>query len=212
MLKKIIIQLTGFFICALGIVGIIYARLGASPIDAFNYFVSTTTPLTLGTVTVLSGFFVSLICFIVDKKWSIIFSMLFLLSVGIFVDGWKFIFDLIPSIWLEQLLIRIPLAIISLLLIAFGVSMTISTGLMMAPYEQLMLIIDRKIHHLGLSKMMIEGTFLIFAVMMGIYTKQLWDQVFVMTIVIALVNGPLTHIFVNIIKKRKKEEMLHETK
>ena len=59
--------------------------------------------------------------------------------------------------------------------------------------------------------MMIEGTFLIFAVMMGIYTKQLWDQVFVMTIVIALVNGPLTHIFVNIIKKRKKK-MLHETK
>lgn len=212
MLKKIIIQLLGFFIVALGIVGIIYSRLGAAPIDAFNYFVYTITPLSLGTLTVMSGVMVAVICFIVERKWSIIFSVLFLFTVGIFVDAWKYMFDLIPQVWFSELYIRIPLALVSLILITFGVALTISTGLTMAPYEQLMLIIDRKVHNLGLSKMLIEGTFLLMAVALGIYTKQLWDQVFVMTLVITLVNGPLSHKFVKLIKKNQKGEMMHETK
>lgn len=211
MLKKIIIQLLGFFIVGFGIVGIIYSKLGAAPIDAFNYFVYTITPLSLGTLTVMSGVIVALICFIVERKWSIIFSVLFLFTVGVFVDGWKFIFDLLPASYLNELWVRIPLALLSLLLITFGVALTISTGLTMAPYEQLMLIIDRKVHNLGLSKMMIEGTFLLMAIALGIYTKQLWDQVFVMTIVITLVNGPLSHQFLKMIKKNQKGEMMHET-
>lgn len=210
MTKKIIIQMTGFFIVAFGIVGIVYARLGAAPIDAFNYFVYTITPLSLGTLTVLSGVMVAVICFIIDKKWSIIFSIGFLFTVGVFVDGWKWVFDQMPQVFFIELYYRIPLAVLSLFLITFGVAMTISTGLMMAPYEQLMLIINRKVHHLGLSKMMIEGTFLLMAIVLGIYTRQLWDQVFIMTIVITLVNGPLSHYFLNVIQKRKGV-LKHET-
>ena len=115
-------------------------------------------------------------------------------------------FDLLPQVWFEDLWVRIPLALVSLVFITFGVAITISTGLTMAPYEQMMLIIDRKVHNLGLSKMLIEGTFLLMAIFLGIYTKQLWDQVFIMTIVITLVNGPLSHQFVKLIKKIKKEK------
>ena len=204
MAKKIFIQISGFFIVALGIVGIVYARLGAAPIDAFNYFVYTITPLSLGTLTVMSGVAVALLCFIIDRKWSILISIGFLLTVGIFVDAWKWVFDLLPSVLFMELYYRIPMALISLIFITFGVALTISTGLMMAPYEQLMLIINRKVHHLGLSKMIIEGTFLVMAMILGIYTKQLWDQVFIMTIVITLVNGPLSHYFYTLIIKRKE--------
>jgi len=201
--KKIITQMLGFFIVALGIVGIVYARLGAAPIDAFNYFVYTITPLSLGTLTVMSGVLVAVICFIIDRKWSILISVGFLFTVGIFVDAWKWVFDLLPAVLFMELYYRIPLALISLFFITFGVALTISTGLTMAPYEQLMLIINRKVHHLGLSKMMIEGTFLVMAIILGIYTRQLWDQVFVMTVIITLVNGPLSHYFYTLIKKRK---------
>ncbi len=204
MFKKILIQLSGFFIIAFGIVGIVFSRLGASPIDAFNYFMYTITPLSLGTLTVLSGVMVALICFVIERKWSILFSILFLITVGVFVDSWKYVFDQLPAAWFENYAIRIPLAAFSLLLITIGVALTISTGLIMAPYEQLMLIIDRKVHNLGLSKMMIEGTFLIFAIILGIYTKLLWEQVFVMTVVIALVNGPLSHFFAKKFIKRKE--------
>ncbi len=206
MLKKIIAQLLGFFVISFGIVGIIYSKLGAAPIDAFNYFLYTITPLSLGTITVLSGVLVAAICFIVERKWSILFSIVFLFTVGIFVDLWKYMFDLLPQVWFEDLWVRIPLALVSLVFITFGVAITISTGLTMAPYEQMMLIIDRKVHNLGLSKMLIEGTFLLMAIFLGIYTKQLWDQVFIMTIVITLVNGPLSHQFVKLIKKIKKEK------
>jgi uncharacterized membrane protein YczE len=201
----------GFFIVALGIVGIVYARLGAAPIDAFNYFVYTITPLSLGTLTVMSGVLVAVICFIIDRKWSILISVGFLFTVGIFVDAWKWVFDLLPAVLFMELYYRIPLALISLFFITFGVALTISTGLTMAPYEQLMLIINRKVHHLGLSKMMIEGTFLVMAIILGIYTRQLWDQVFVMTVIITLVNGPLSHYFYTLIKKRK-EVLYYETK
>ncbi len=203
MAKKIITQMLGFFIVALGIVGIVYARLGAAPIDAFNYFVYTITPLSLGTLTVMSGVLVAVICFIIDRKWSILISVGFLFTVGIFVDAWKWVFDLLPAVLFMELYYRIPLALISLFFITFGVALTISTGLTMAPYEQLMLIINRKVHHLGLSKMMIEGTFLVMAIILGIYTRQLRDQVFVMTVIITLVNGPLSHYFYTLIKKRK---------
>jgi len=196
--KKIITQMLGFFIVALGIVGIVYARLGAAPIDAFNYFVYTITPLSLGTLTVMSGVLVAVICFIIDRKWSILISVGFLFTVGIFVDAWKWVFDLLPAVLFMELYYRIPLALISLFFITFGVALTISTGLTMAPYEQLMLIINRKVHHLGLSKMMIEGTFLVMAIILGIYTRQLWDQVFVMTVIITLVNGPLSQLFLYI--------------
>jgi Kef-type K+ transport system membrane component KefB len=57
--------------------------------------------------------------------------------------------------------------------------------------------------------MMIEGVFLIVAIALGIYTKQLWDQVFIMTIVITLINGPLSHFFAKQIMKRKGE-IIHE--
>jgi len=209
LLKKIIIQVLAFFIIAFGIVGIIFSRLGAAPIDAFNYFVYTITPISLGTMTVLTGVFVAVICFVIDRKWQMIFSILFLFTVGFFVDAWKFVYELLPQGFYDPYIIRIPLALISLLIITFGVGVTISTGLTMAPFEQLMLIIDRKVHNLGLSKMMIEGVFLIVAIALGIYTKQLWDQVFIMTIVITLINGPLSHFFAKQIMKRKGE-IIHE--
>lgn len=209
MLKKIFIQILAFFVIAFGIVGIIFSRLGAAPIDAFNYFVFTITPLSLGTMTVLTGILVAVICYVIDRKWQMIFSVLFLFTVGIFVDMWKWVYEMMPSGFYDSLMVRIPLAAISLLIITFGVGVTISTGLTMAPFEQLMLIIDRKVHNLGLSKMMIEGTFLIAAIILGIYTKQLWDQVFVMTIVITLINGPMSHYFAKKIMKRKGE-IIHE--
>lgn len=209
MLKKIVIQILAFFFIAFGIVGIIFSRLGAAPIDAFNYFVYTITPISLGTMTVLTGVLVAVICYVIDRKWQMIFSILFLFTVGVFVDAWKWVYELLPAGFYELYSVRIPLALISLFIITFGVGVTISTGLTMAPFEQLMLIIDRKIHNLGLSKMLIEGTFLMAAIALGIYTRQLWDQVFIMTIVITLINGPLSHFFAKQIMKRKGEN-IHE--
>jgi uncharacterized membrane protein YczE len=54
--------MSGFFLISFGIVGIIMSKLGAAPIDAFNYFMYVLTPLSLGTWAVISGLVVSTDC------------------------------------------------------------------------------------------------------------------------------------------------------
>jgi uncharacterized membrane protein YczE len=190
-----VIHISGFMLVSLGIVGIIYAGLGASPIDAFNYFMYVITPLSLGTMAILTGLIVAMVGFIFDRKKDIILSISFLFLVGIFIDLWKLIFDLIPETVLSSIYVQIPLSIISLIVIAIGTAITITTGLSVSPYERLMHVIDRKIHSIRYSKMIIEGTFFIIAITLGIFTKLLWTQVNIMTLMMVLFNGPLVQYF-----------------
>lgn len=196
---------------SLGIVGIIYASLGASPIDAFNYFMFVITPLSLGTMAILTGLFVAIIGFIFDRRKDIILSISFLFLVGIMIDIWKFMFDLLPERLFDYLWIQIPLSIISLIVIAIGTAMTITTGLSVSPYERLMNVIDRKIHSIKYSKMIIEGTFFLIAIILGFITKLIWTQVNIMTLMMVLFNGPLVQFFQQKILKNRKDVYNHAT-
>lgn len=197
---------------SLGVVGIIFARLGASPIDAFNYFMYVITPLSLGTMAILTGLVVALIGFIFDRKKDILLSISFLFLVGIFIDFWKYLFELIPQSLFENIWIQIPLSFISLVVIAIGTAMTITTGLSVSPYERLMNVIDRKIHSIRYSKMIIEGTFFLIAIILGIITKLIWTQVNIMTLMMVLLNGPLVQYFQQkILNQKRKEVLIHAT-
>jgi uncharacterized membrane protein YczE len=208
-----VIHISGFIMVSLGVVGIIYAGLGASPIDAFNYFMFVITPLSLGTMAVLTGLVVALIGFIFDRKKDILLSISFLFLVGVFIDFWKYLFDLLPSSLFDNLMIQIPLSLSSLIVIAIGTAMTITTGLSVSPYERLMNVIDRKIHSIRYSKMIIEGTFFLIAILLGILTKLIWTQVNIMTVMMVLFNGPLVQYFQQkILNQKRKEVIRHATK
>ncbi|MFH0767103.1 MAG: hypothetical protein V1920_03310, partial [Bacillota bacterium] len=175
MLKRYLIHITGFIIISFGLICVIFSKLGATPVDAFNYFVYTLTPLSLGTIVIITGLFVALLAFVLHPTKDMIISILFLFMVGLLIDGWKFLFEMLPSSFFDNLMIRISLASIGLVLIAFGVAITITTGLASSPYEKLMMELNKKIHSIQYSKMIIEGTFFTLAVIMGIYTDQLFD-------------------------------------
>jgi len=191
----------GFVIISLGIVGVIFSRLGATPVDAFNYYIYTLTPLSLGTIVIFTGLFVTLLAFIFNPTKDIIISASFIFLVGILIDGWKLVFELVPLSLYDNLLIRIVMASLSLVLIAFGVAVTITTGLATSPYEKLMMVLNKKIKSVQFSKMIIEGTFLLLAVILGIITDQLFDQINVFTVLLVLVNGPLIGMFARMIDK-----------
>jgi len=205
LLKKYIVHISGFVIISLGIVGVIFSRLGATPVDAFNYFIYTLTPFSLGTIVIFTGLFVALLAFIFNPTKDIILSISFIFLVGVLIDGWKLLFELVPIAFYDELFIRIIMASLSLILIAFGVAVTITTGIVTSPYEKLMMVLNKKINSLQFSKMIIEGTFLILAIIMGIYTKQLFDQVNVFTVLLVFVNGPLIGIFARMINKNVKK-------
>lgn len=194
-------------IVALGIVGIINARLGASPIDAFNWFIYMITPLSLGTMTVITGLTVSLIAFVFGKKsWDMLISIGLLFSVGIFIDFWKYLFELLPDTWFQSLIIRVPMATLSIVIISIGTSLTITSGLAMSPFERLMMILSKTVGSPGKAKMVIEGTFLVMAIIIGYLTNRLFEQIHIFSLLMVLLNGPLVGIFVNQIHTIQKNK------
>jgi uncharacterized membrane protein YczE len=205
--KKIILHTLGFIIIALGISNILTSKLGASPVDAFNYFlhkiISSFIPsLTLGTIIIFTGLLVTLLAFIFNKNNNMIISAMFLFVVGIFVDMWMFLFGYVPDQVLSLIVIRIFLAVSGMLLCSFGVAITILTGLPASPYERLMLVIHEKINNLAVSKVIVEGSFFLLAVSLGLLTQSLLEQVNVFTIVMTFSIGPLVLLFSNMIKKK----------
>jgi uncharacterized membrane protein YczE len=139
-------------------------------------------------------------------------SAIFLIVVGNFVDAWNLAFELIPNDISSILVIRILMASLGMLLCAFGVSITILTGLPASPYERLMLVIYKKIKVLSLSKIIVEGSFFVIAIILGLLTKSLFEQVHIFTVVMTFMMGILVGMFTNILKKiNKKGELSYET-
>lgn len=205
--KKIILHTLGFIVIALGISTIITSKLGASPIDAFNYFlhkiiVDFIPSLTLGTIIIFTGLAVTLLAFIFNKNKNMLISAIFLFVVGIFVDMWMFLLGYIPDEILNLMVFRLILAISGMLFCSFGVAVTILTGLPASPYERLMLVIHERINNLAISKIIVEGSFFLIAIALGLLTQSLFEQVNVFTIVMTFSIGPLVLLFSNIIKKR----------
>lgn len=213
MLKKYIIHTFGFLIISLGIVGVIFAGLGATPIDAFNYFIYKIVPLSLGTIVIITGLSVSALAFFFNREKEMIISVGFIFLVGIFIDIWKLLFELLPAATFDNYFLKIPVAISSLILITFGVAITITTNLPASPYEKLMLVLDMKVNSLMWSKVIIEGTFFAFAVILGLYTGRLFEQVHIFTFALVILSGPMMSFFANQINKIKnKGDKVYETK
>lgn len=207
MTKKIIIHTSGFIVIALGIALIISSRLGASPIDAFNYFLyEIINPIfayaTLGRIIIFTGLFVTALAFILNKKPDMLISAVFLFVVGLFVDFWLLIIGFIPDQYTVLLVIRIFMATFGMLFCAFGVAVTILTNLPASPYERLMLVIHKRINNLSLSKMIVEGSFFVLAVILGLLTQKLFEQVHIFTIIMTFMMGILVSIFTHILKNK----------
>jgi len=204
LIKKYIYQTFGFMIITFGIVGVIFSKLGAAPIDAFNYFLYRLTPLSLGTIAVITGLLISLFAYLIDRNKDMIISVIFLFIIGVFIDIWKYLYELLPNNILESYYFRVPLAIMSLFIISYGVAITITSGLPSSPFERLLLGIDKKIKNLKLSKILIEGSFFLLAIVFGLIAKELFEQVHLYTVVIVFSIGPLIEYFVKKINIRKE--------
>jgi uncharacterized protein len=205
--NKIILHTLGFIVIALGISNILTSKLGASPVDAFNYFfhkilINFIPEITLGTIVIITGLIVTLLAFIFNKNKNMMISAIFLFVVGIFVDLWMFLLGYIPDQVISLMIVRILLAVSGMLLCSFGVAITILTGIPASPYERLMLVIYEKNNNLAVAKIIVEGSFFLIAVALGLLTQSLLEQVNVFTIVMTFSIGPLVLLFSNMIKKR----------
>ncbi|MCK9235397.1 MAG: hypothetical protein WC225_04100 [Acholeplasmataceae bacterium] len=203
---KIVIHTVGFIVVALGLSLIICSQLGAAPLDAMNYFlhilISKSIPqITLGTVVIFTGIAATLFAFALNREKDMFISLIFIFVVGLFIDGWMFLLNLLPTTFLEHLATRISFAAIGLIISSMGVALTILTGLPASPYERIMLIIYAKTNNMVLSKLIIELTFLTAAIILGLITTRLFEQVYLFTIIMTFTLGALISYFTKIFKK-----------
>ena len=145
--KRSIVYLLGLFLIAFGISVSIKSNLGVSPASSLPFVLSQKfTRFTLGTWTTIIYCVLVLIQLVLlrkDFKWYFVFQFAVSTVFGFFVDG---------AAWLAQLFVpnvsyyalRVLYALISMVLIAFGVTMYLTGNIMSMPAEGVALALHKK--------------------------------------------------------------------
>ncbi|QWB95286.1 hypothetical protein KHQ89_04775 [Mycoplasmatota bacterium] len=208
---KLFEHIIGFIILSLGIVLVIAAELGAGSMDAFNFYVNALLSehvswLTLGRVAILNGVFVIILGFILSRDKKIFISFLWIFITGMFIDFWTLIVGYIPDAFYATLIMKFVFAASGVAIIGFGVALTLDSGYPPSPFEYLLVILDKKINNIAITKIFIDVTYLILAIVLGYLYNDIFEQIGLFTIVLTFFTGVLVKHFSNQIDKYKSKK------
>lgn len=152
-IKRLTKLILGLFLYALGIMMTINANIGYSPWDVFHVGLSKTTGLSLGTISITTGFFIIILTTILGEKFGI-GTVLNMLLIGIFIDIIIYL-DFLPVI--NNIFVGIIMFIIGIEIIAFATYFYISPGFGAGPRDGLMVALSRKLNmSIGVCRTVIE--------------------------------------------------------
>jgi uncharacterized membrane protein YczE len=216
---KLFEHIIGFIILSLGIVLVIAAELGAGSMDAFNYYTNALLAnhlswITLGRVAILNGVFVIFLSFILSGDKKVFISFIWIFITGTFIDFWTLIVGYIPDAFYATLVMKLIFAISGVSIIGFGVALTLDSGYPPSPFEYLLIILDKKIKNIAITKIFIDVTYLVLAIVLGYFYGDIFEQIGLFTIILTLFTGVLVKHFSNQIDKYKlkKGVVKHVTK
>ncbi|HHT49891.1 MAG TPA: hypothetical protein GXZ78_00215 [Eubacteriaceae bacterium] len=163
-LKIAVLLFLGFFICALGMILMIYANLGADPWSTFQKGLSDTTGISIGKISQIVG----LIIIIINISLKIvpgIATVLNMYFIGFFMDIIENTGIItIPSTFL----VRIFFLLLGMLLFNGGIWIYLQNGLGAGPRDGLMLGLTKKLNlSITIIKTSIEVTVLVIGVLLG---------------------------------------------
>ncbi|RFB17637.1 YitT family protein [Bacillus sp. HNG] len=126
----------GLLIMSLGIVMIIKADLGASPWDVLHIGLYKQIGLTIGTWSIIVGFFILFLSSFLLKRLPQIGAFLNMISVGIFID----MFMMVPFLVTPETFIgKLMMLLLGLLINGYGMGIYISAKVGAGPRDSLML-------------------------------------------------------------------------
>ncbi len=138
---KWFIFLVGLLVMAFGIVLMIKADIGSAPWDVFHIGMYIQFGLSIGTWSIIAGFFVLLFTSILSKEWPKLGAFLNMLLVGLFID----LFLMVPFIQTPLYLIgKIIMLVIGIIIIGYGIGLYISANCGAGPRDTLMLVLTKK--------------------------------------------------------------------
>jgi|SRR5690625_273595 len=220
-------QIIGMLFYSFGVSAIVFTSLGASPIDAATYYANELIPIFDGIIPNMSGQGVWLIIFntiiaigllIFSKRYNIWINILVSISIGLIFNLGLFTYQKIFNITgvmnnSSSLLLRIGIAFIGINMMSFGIAYLAYKKLYGTPFDELAIEVEKSIKKYYLSKIILDGSFLIIASILGIIYKDIFKQIGLFTIVVLAGLGPLINIYINILTKNKnRKEMNNELK
>lgn len=208
---KILEHIFGFILISLGIVFVLESKLGAGPMDAFNYYLSAIISknqpfFTVGRIAIFNGLFAVLLSYALSRDKKVLISFIFIFIVGNFIDLWIYIFGFFPDTWFIGFTIRLIVATMGVIILGIGVALTVNTGLPPSPFESLLLVLDKKINNISITKVLIDGSYLIVALILGYIYGDILEQIGIFTIVLTLFTGVIVKYFSKHITRIKSKK------
>lgn len=158
LLERILIFILGLLIMSFGIVLLIQANLGSAPWDVLNIGLFYRIGLTIGSWTIIVGFFVLFLSSLLSKSMPQIGAFLNMLLVGVFID----LFLWLPFVKTPSTLFgREIMFLLGLIVMAYGMGFYISARLGAGPRDSLMIVLSKKFHwKISTTRMLMEAVVL----------------------------------------------------
>lgn len=153
--KRMLKLLFGLFLYALGIVITMKANLGFAPWEVFHQGVSNTIGLSIGKVSILTGFVICILVVLSGEKLGL-GTILNMFLIGIFMDMILGL-DVIPQ--MKGIISGVLMMFTGLFTISFASYFYIGSAFGAGPRDSLMVTIERKTGlAVGISRGIIEGS------------------------------------------------------
>jgi uncharacterized membrane protein YczE len=131
-----LIFMIGLIIMAFGIVLMIRADIGSAPWDVFHIGLTIQLGLTIGTWSIIAGFFIIGLTSLLTKAWPQLGALVNMFLVGIFID----LFMLVPWIQKPDAFIgQLIMLIMGIVIIGYGIGLYIAPKCGAGPRDSLML-------------------------------------------------------------------------
>lgn len=191
----------GFLFLSFGIVLMVRSELGSAPLISLNYYLQKLLPfITFGTMTILTTLIATLIVVYLKRNYVAFIGFGFAITGGILIDLWNLLLDdLSLNIqlysWLPYLMLFVGLNSLSI-----GITVTMMTKIPPSPFEDLLSIIYLKTKKMAWSKVILEATLLILALIFGIIYGKPFEQLSLFTVAVVVLNGPIVEIYHRLLK------------
>ncbi len=207
--KQIILYVVGLWFLALGVSLSIKADLGVSPVNSIPYILSQIFSIRMGTcIFIVFGFYMLLQILILRKEyeWKNLLQIIFSTIFGYFVDITNVI---TKEIAVESYVSQLLLLIISILLIAFGITLYIEANLVPMPMEGLVIAISKKSKKLKFPqiKTICDSVVVLFGLIFSLFGTGQVIGIREGTVLTAISVGKLVGVFQRIIKPRVAKKL-----
>lgn len=203
MTKKIIRYLFGIFVTTFGVVIIIKANFGAGAWDAVNYNLKELINTTLGQTSIIVNSIILLIIMLYRKNYKYFLIIFSIVLMGLFIDLWNLV--ILVNIDTSNLLLQFLFYITGVIFLPLGLVIVISSTLPALIIDELTFVVHDilKPKSYIISRLIIEISPVILAIIIGYIAGIGFGAVSVGTIVLALIIAPIINFYLKLFKIKK---------